>query len=77
MFVSQNLELKKINEKDYAFNRLGRVNVYAGRPQHSWLMLYMLAVAGSDNYRLTEERLMESLSTDMHELCLKIDKKCR
>ncbi|MBA0777547.1 hypothetical protein Gotri_005557 [Gossypium trilobum] len=28
-------------------------------------------------YRVTEEALMDSLRTDMHEACLKIDKECR
>ncbi|KAL6220986.1 hypothetical protein ACLB2K_008739 [Fragaria x ananassa] len=32
---------------------------------------------GSANFRVTEESLMDRLSTDMHESCLKIDKDCR
>ncbi|KAH0849658.1 hypothetical protein HID58_096201 [Brassica napus] len=32
---------------------------------------------GKSGYRVTEESLMERLSTDMHEACLKIDKECR
>lgn len=32
---------------------------------------------GSVNFRVTEESLMDRLSTDMHETCLKIDKDCR
>ncbi|KAM1361345.1 hypothetical protein COP2_027156 [Malus domestica] len=33
--------------------------------------------SGDGNYRLTKESLMDRLSTDMHESCLKIDKECR
>ena len=33
--------------------------------------------AGSVDYRVTEESLMERLNTDMHEACLKIEKDCR
>ncbi|XP_013625613.1 PREDICTED: uncharacterized protein LOC106331754 isoform X1 [Brassica oleracea var. oleracea] len=32
---------------------------------------------GKSGYRVTEESLMERLSTDMHEACLNIDKECR
>ncbi|KAF3960948.1 hypothetical protein CMV_014381 [Castanea mollissima] len=32
---------------------------------------------GSVDYRVTEESLLERLSTNMHEACLKIDKECR
>ncbi|KAG4141369.1 hypothetical protein ERO13_D06G071900v2 [Gossypium hirsutum] len=32
---------------------------------------------GGVEYRVTEEALMDSLRTDMHEACLKIDKECR
>ncbi|XP_034700646.1 uncharacterized protein LOC117925686 isoform X1 [Vitis riparia] len=32
---------------------------------------------GSVNYRVTEKSLMDRLSTDMHEACLKIEKGCR
>ncbi|XP_048431435.1 uncharacterized protein LOC108865373 isoform X1 [Pyrus x bretschneideri] len=33
--------------------------------------------SGDGNYRVTKESLMDRLSTDMHESCLKIDKECR
>ncbi|CAH8267785.1 unnamed protein product [Arabidopsis lyrata] len=32
---------------------------------------------GKSGYRVTEKSLMDRLSTDMHEACLKIDKECR
>ncbi|XP_021804881.1 uncharacterized protein LOC110749157 isoform X2 [Prunus avium] len=32
---------------------------------------------GDVSYRVTEESLMDRLSTDMHEACLQIDKECR
>ncbi|KAG7564797.1 Alpha/Beta hydrolase fold [Arabidopsis suecica] len=32
---------------------------------------------GKSGYRVTEKSLMDRLSTDMHETCLKIDKECR
>lgn len=31
----------------------------------------------NSSYRVTEESMMERLSTDMHAACLKIDKECR
>jgi hypothetical protein len=33
--------------------------------------------AGSLDYRVTEESLMDRLGTNMHEACLQIDKECR
>jgi len=33
--------------------------------------------AGKSGYRVTEKSLMDRLSTDIHEACLKIDKECR
>ncbi|XP_048431433.1 uncharacterized protein LOC103951873 isoform X3 [Pyrus x bretschneideri] len=33
--------------------------------------------SGDGNYRVTEESMMDRLSTDMHESCLQIDKECR
>jgi pimeloyl-ACP methyl ester carboxylesterase len=32
---------------------------------------------GKSGYRVTEKSLMDRLSTDIHEACLKIDKECR
>jgi hypothetical protein len=32
---------------------------------------------GGVNYRVTEEGLMDHLSTNMHEACFQIDKECR
>ncbi|KAK9099326.1 hypothetical protein Syun_026371 [Stephania yunnanensis] len=34
-------------------------------------------LAGKDQYRITEESLMDRLSTDMHAACLSIEKSCR
>ncbi|KAK9131168.1 hypothetical protein Sjap_011655 [Stephania japonica] len=34
-------------------------------------------VKGKDQYRITEESLMDRLSTDMHAACLSIEKNCR
>jgi len=35
------------------------------------------AIAGSFDYRVTLESLMDRLDTNMHEACLQIDKECR
>ena len=48
---------------------------------HLFLLLYdhlrASTVAGSFDYRVTEESLMDRLGTNMHEACLQIDKECR
>ncbi|GKV13995.1 hypothetical protein SLEP1_g24935 [Rubroshorea leprosula] len=40
-------------------------------------LVYYLVFVGVIQYRVTKESLMDRLSIDMHEACLKIDKECR